>query len=191
MNGFQLGIFYSFHLCSHVQSLVELETVIVATAATLSTLPLFLIFFERMYVQKAEYVKPTYQQHSNVRHIVTNFTHKMNFQFEEPNVCRNSSIHLSIALHLILDDKKEGRPPHSGLVISFLVILWIILVTLGNFLLVCMIWYEKYGMDSKKRTVTNMLLSRIIFVQIFGNTFVMPLSTIGLLFGVFSKYQSH
>ena len=112
----------------------------------------------------------------------------MNFQFEEPNICHNSSIHISIALHLILDDKKEGIPPHSGLVISFLVILWIILVTLGNFLLVCMIWYEKYGMDSKKRTVTNMLLSRIIFVQIFGNIFVMPLSTIGLLFGVFSEY---
>ena len=112
----------------------------------------------------------------------------MNFQFEKPNECHNSSIHISIALHLILDDKKEGLPPHSGLVISFLVILWIILVTLGNFLLVCMIWYEKYGMDSKKRTVTNMLLSRIIFVQIFGNIFVMPLSTIGLLFGVFSKY---
>ena len=112
----------------------------------------------------------------------------MNFQFEEPNVCRNSSIHIRIALHLILDDKKEGLPPYSGLVISFLVILMIILVTLGNFLLICMIWYEKYGMDSKKRTVTNMLLSRIIFVQIFGNIFVMPLSTIGLLFGVFSKY---
>ena len=110
----------------------------------------------------------------------------MNFQ--ELNVSHNSSIHISIALHLILDDKKEGQPPHSGPVILFLVILWIILVTLGNFLLICMIWYEKYGMDSKKRTVTNMLLSRIIFVQIFGNIFVMPLSTIGLIFGVFSEY---
>ena len=115
----------------------------------------------------------------------------MNFQFKEPNVSRNSSIHISIALHLILDDKKEGQPPHSGLVILFLVILLIILETLGNFLLVCMIWYEKYGMDSKKRTVTNMLLSRIIFVQILCNIFIMPLPAIGQIFGVFSEYILH
>ena len=120
--------------------------------------------------------------------IVTNFTPEMNFKFGEPNATQNSSSHVSIALHLIHFEKKEGPLPFSGQVISFLVFLLIILETLGNFLLLCMICYEKYGMDSKKRTVTNMLLSRIIFVQIFGNIFVMPLSTIGLLFGVFSEY---
>ena len=112
----------------------------------------------------------------------------MNFQFGEPNETQNPSKHLSIALDLIHLEKKEGPLPFSGLVISFLVFLLIILETLGNFLLLCMICYEKYGMDSKKRTVTNMLLSRIIFVLIFGNLFVMPLSTIGLIFGVFSEY---
>ena len=122
---------------------------------------------------------------------MTHFTHKMNFQFGEPNECRNSSIHLSIALHLIPHEKKEGELPYSGLVLSFLVILLIILETLGNFLLFCIIWYEKYGMDSKKRTVTNMLLSRIIFSQILCNIFIMPLQIIGLSFGAFSEYILH
>ena len=112
----------------------------------------------------------------------------MNFQFGESNETQNSSNHLSIALHLIHLEKKVGPFPFSGLVISFLVFLLIILETLGNFLLVCMIWYEKYGMDSKKRTVTNMLLSRIIFVQILCNIFIMPLPAIGQIFGVFSEY---
>ena len=112
----------------------------------------------------------------------------MNFRLEKPNEYRNSSIHLSIALHLIPNEKKERELLYSGLVLSFLVILLIILETLGNFLLFCMIWYEKYGMDSKKRTVTNMLLSRIIFAQILCNIFIMPLPTIGLTFDAFSEY---
>ena len=115
----------------------------------------------------------------------------MNFQFGEPNDTQNYSNHLRIALHLNHPERKKGTLYFSllnPLELSFLVFLLIILETFGNFLLLCMIWYEKYGMDSKKRTVTNMLLSRIIFVQIFGNTFVMPLATIGLIFGVFSEY---
>ena len=118
----------------------------------------------------------------------------MNFQFGEPNDTQNYSNHLRIALHLNHPERKKGTLYFSllnPLELSFLVFLLIILETFGNFLLLCMIWYEKYGMDSKKRTVTNMLLSRIIFVQIFGNTFVMPLATIGLIFGVFSEYQSY
>ena len=120
--------------------------------------------------------------------IATNFPPKMNFKFGESNETQNSSNHLSIALHLIHLETKDGPFPFSGLVISFLVFLLIILETLGNFLLLCMVLYEKYGMDSKKRTVTNMLLSRIIFVQILSNIFIIPLSTIGLVFGVFSEY---
>ena len=112
----------------------------------------------------------------------------MNFQFEEPNETQNGSNHLTIALHLIHLEKKEGMLPFSGLAISFLVFLLIILETLGNFLLLCMIYYEKYGMDSKKRTVTNMLLSRIIFILILNNIFIMPLPAIGQIFGVFSEY---
>ena len=118
----------------------------------------------------------------------------MNFQFGEPNDTQNYSNHLSIAIHLNHPERKTGTLYFSllnSLELSFLVFLLIILVTLGNFLLLCMILYEKYGMDSKKRTVTNMLLSRIIFVLILCNIFIMPLPAIGQIFGVFSEYTLH
>ena len=56
----------------------------------------------------------------------------------------------------------------------------LIMETLGNYLLFCMVWYEKFGMDSKKRTITNQLLSRMILAVIFFNLFFMP-----LFFGAF------
>ena len=69
----------------------------------------------------------------------------------------------------------------------FLGILLLIMETLGNYLLFCMVWYEKFGMDSKKRTVTNQLLSRMIFALIFFNIFFMPLFY-GSFFISYSKY---
>ena len=57
----------------------------------------------------------------------------------------------------------------------FFGMLLLIMETLGNCLLFCMVWYEMFGMDSKKRTVTNQLLSRMIFALIFFNIFFMPL----------------
>ena len=61
-----------------------------------------------------------------------------------------------------------------GLTVSFGVLL-LILEILGNFLLFCMVWYEKFGMDSKKRTITSQLLSMMILTLIFFNIFFMPL----------------
>ena len=51
----------------------------------------------------------------------------------------------------------------------------LILETLGNYLLFCMVLYEKFGMDSKKRTITNQLFSRMILALIFFNIFFLPL----------------
>ena len=137
-------------------------------------------------VQKAEYGN-LHLSSILTLDIVKMFTSNstMNFQFGQHNET------LSIALHLIHLKKKEGPLPFSGLVISFLVFLLIILETLGNFLLLCIICYEKHGMDSKKRTVTNMLLSRNIFILILFNIFIMPLPAIGQIFGVFSEYTLH
>jgi hypothetical protein len=63
----------------------------------------------------------------------------------------------------------------------------LILETLGNYLLFCMVLYEKFGMDSKKRTITNQLLSRMILALIFFNIFFMPIYFFGFLIP-FSKY---
>ena len=44
------------------------------------------------------------------------------------------------------------------------IMMFLILESVGNFLLFCMISYEKYVMDSQKRTVTNRLLSNICII---------------------------
>ena len=60
-------------------------------------------------------------------------------------------------------------------------IMFMIFETIGNFLLYCMIMYEKYGMDSQKRTVSNQLLSSICCSRILHNFIVIPIITIRLI----------
>ena len=83
----------------------------------------------------------------------------------------------SIILEFALYDRKiEKKSILTGLGLKlFFGSLLLTLETLGNYLLFCMLWYEKYGMDSKKRTVTNQLLSRMIFTLILFNIIFMPL----------------
>ena len=83
----------------------------------------------------------------------------------------------SLILEFELSDMQLGKKIKStGLGITlFCGISLLILETLGNCLLFCMLWYEKFGMDSKKRTVTNQLLSRMIMACIFFNIFFMPI----------------
>ena len=97
------------------------------------------------------------------------------------NVRQNDSNHLlnnqSIILEFALFDRKIGEiliKTDLGLKVFFGMLL-LIMETLGNYLLFCMVWYEKFGMDSKKRTITNQLLSRWILALIFFNIFFMPL----------------
>ena len=59
--------------------------------------------------------------------------------------------------------------------------------TLGNYLLFCMVWYEKFGMDSQKRTISNQLLSRMILAVIVFNIIFMPL-VFGTIFIPYSEY---
>ena len=85
-------------------------------------------------------------------------------------------------------DKKIHPQIASPGVIALYVFLLILVESLGNFLLFCMILYEKYGMDPQKRTVTNQLLSRMIFSQILCNIFILPIFTIVEIFGPISKF---
>ena len=74
---------------------------------------------------------------------------------------------------------------------AFYAVMFLILETLGNFLLVCMIVYEKYGMDAQKRNVTNQLLTSIWASRILHNTIVIPLQTIERIFWFpFSEYKT-
>ena len=68
----------------------------------------------------------------------------------------------------------NSTAPSAGMMM-FYVFLFLIVEILGNFLLLSMIIYEKYGMDSKKRTVTNQLLSSICVSFIIHNVIAMPI----------------
>ena len=72
--------------------------------------------------------------------------------------------------------------PPPGIV-AFYTILFLIVETLGTFLLICMIIYEKYGMDPQKRTVSNQLLSNNCVMWIVHNFLVMPTFTVQQIFG--------
>ena len=63
------------------------------------------------------------------------------------------------------------------------IMMFLILESVGNFLLLCMITYEKYGMDSQKRTVTNQLLSNLCICVILYNILIMPTVLIHRVFG--------
>ena len=63
----------------------------------------------------------------------------------------------------LFDRKSEKKLVSAGIGITvFFGILLLMLETIGNYLLFCMVWYEKNGMDSKKRTITNQLLTRMV-----------------------------
>ena len=95
----------------------------------------------------------------------------------------------SVILEFSLFDKNIEKKIVStslGLTVLFGIFL-MLMETLGNYLLFCMVWYEKFGMDSKKRTITNQLLSRMILALIFYNIFFMPLF-FGAFLTPYSKY---
>ena len=109
------------------------------------------------------------------------------------NVRQNDSNYLlnnkSMILEFALINRKIGEiliKTDLGLKVFFGMLL-LIMETFGNYLLLCMVWYEKFGMDSKKRTVTNQLLSRMIFALIAFNMFFMPLF-FGTLLIPYSEY---
>ena len=92
----------------------------------------------------------------------------------------------SIVLNVTIQEKYcITYIPDPGL-LALYVVLFLTVQTVGNFLLICMILHEKYGMDAQKRTIANQLLTRMLIVQIFFNVFIMPLSVV-IVFGLNSK----
>ena len=109
-----------------------------------------------------------------------------NWKHNESNLLLvNPSMILEFAL---FDRNIEKKMISTGLGLNvFFGILLLISETLGNYLLFCMVWYEKFGMDSKKRTITNQLLSRAILALILFNVFFLPLGFSAFL-TPFSEY---
>ena len=95
----------------------------------------------------------------------------------------------SIVLNVTIQQKYTiSYISDPGLVaVVFYIVSLVTVETLGNFLLICMILYEKYGMDAQKRTIANQLLTRMLIVQICCNIFIMPLTAFFAIFGLESK----
>jgi hypothetical protein len=107
---------------------------------------------------------------------MSNFFNSSEFENGKLNDGNGLLDNQSMILEFAVFDTKIKKYLTIGLGLKvFLVILLLIMETLGNYLLFCMIWYEKFGMDSKKRTITNQLLSRMILALIFFNIVFMPL----------------
>ena len=115
--------------------------------------------------------------------------HPIEFENGTQNESNELQKNQLLLLEFDLFDKKSEKKLVSASVgiIVFFGILLLMLETIGNYLLFCMVWYEKYGMDSMKRTITNQLLSRMILALICFSIFFMPLHFSALLIP-FSEY---
>ena len=108
---------------------------------------------------------------------------RMNSQLssEELGIDLANNFHTTENVTLSNDSMSKWSPSIPFKVFS--VIMFIIFETIGNFLLFCMIIYEKYGMDSQKRTITNMLLNSICYILIVHNLISISIFTIDQLSG--------
>ena len=90
-------------------------------------------------------------------------------------VVSNETFH--IMENISFDELNMSENIHGPSVQLMVLYVFLVLIveTLGNFLLLSMIIYEKYGMDSQKRTLTNRLLSSICVSFLVHNAIAMPL----------------
>ena len=120
---------------------------------------------------------------------MTEFLHQTEFENQKQNESNDMLDNQLMILEFAPFAKKIVLFDQQSLGIKlFLGILLVIMETLGNYLLFCMVWYETFGMDSKKRTITNQLFSRMILALIIFNLFIMPMQYVGLWIP-FSKYR--
>ena len=116
---------------------------------------------------------------------------KMDFNFtsKEYDIVTNKTFHLKEHVSLDEHSMNVSSPAPSSEMMTFYVFLFLIVEILGNYLLLSMITYEKYGMDSQKRTVTNQLLSSICFSFIIHNFVAMPILMFHRIYHLFLIIQ--
>ena len=107
-----------------------------------------------------------------------NFLNQTEFENEMINDSNYLLDNKTMILEFVLFDTEIKKGPTVSIGIGSKVVFGILLLiveTFGNYLFFCMVWYEKFGMDSKKRTITNQLFSRMILALIVFNIFFLPL----------------
>ena len=108
-----------------------------------------------------------------------------NFTSKEYDIITNKTFHLMENVSLDECSMNVNSLAPSAEMMTFYVFLFLIVEIPGNFLLLSMITYEKYGMDSKKRTVTNQLLSSICVSFIIHNVIAMSIAMFHRIFRIF------
>ena len=104
---------------------------------------------------------------------------------KEYSIVINKTFHLmeNVSLEEYSTNKSSQAP--SAEIMTFNIFLFLIVEILGNFLLLSMITYEKYGMDPQKRTVTNQLLSSICISFMIQNVVAMPIALFHRIYHLF------
>ena len=90
-------------------------------------------------------------------------------------------------------DCENDLPVHHdefGMMV-FITFVYLMLETIGNFLLICVIMYEKFGMDPQKRTITNQLMSSLCAMDIIFNLIVPTIVFINRVFRAVGKIFSY
>ena len=106
----------------------------------------------------------------NIALKMTAFLHQTEFENQKQNESNDLLDNQLMILEFTPFAKKTVLFDQQNLgIILFLGILLVIMETFGNYLLFCMVWYEVFGMDSKKRAITNQLFSRMILALILFN----------------------
>ena len=68
------------------------------------------------------------------------------------------------------------------------IVLMTLSATVGNGLLYCVHIYEKYGVDSQRRTTTNMIISQICAAAVLNNSRALPMMIVFCVYGTLGKY---
>ena len=108
---------------------------------------------------------------------------RMNSQLSSEELGIDLANNFHITENVTLHNDSIGKYGHTIPFKVFSAIMFISFETIGNFLLFCVIIYEKSGMDSQKRTITNMLLSSVCYFLILHNLIAISISTIDQLSG--------
>ena len=108
-----------------------------------------------------------------------------NFTSEKYDIITNKTFHLMENVSLEEHSMNVSSSEPSAAMMTFYIFLFLIVEIPGNFLLLSMITYEKYGMDSQKRTVKNQLLSSICVSFLIHNVIVMPIAVLHRIYHPF------
>ena len=110
---------------------------------------------------------------------------EFNFTSEEYDIVTNKTFHLMENVSLEEHSMNVSSSEPSAAMMTFYIYIFLIVEIPGNFLLLSIIIFEKYGMDSQKRTVTNQLLSNICISFIIHNVIAMPILMFHRIFHLF------